>query len=183
MRSKSTFVFDCVSSRGHLALLLTILLETITFSVCLGQTRFREELEGYELTMPSSAWKAEMRPNASYAHTDFVYGPTSEVRLRIRMRLVGPADTPKTTANRDQARRLQLFPGFIDSSIEPFVGALSGVKVTYEYVRQGRLVAARSYYLKANNRTIYVLRFTGPPDTLKEIQQQTESIAHSFSPI
>lgn len=71
--------------------------------------------------------------------------------------------------------------GFINSSIEPFAGKLHGVKVAYEYVRGGALVGAQTYYLQANNRTIYVLRFTAPPDVLKGIRDQIESIARSFS--
>jgi hypothetical protein len=183
MRSKQSIVFKYRPRiRRQALLLLACLLEIATFSVSLAQTHFKEPKEGYELTLPSSAWSTETRPSAIYAHTEFVYGPADEVRLRIRRRFLDQADTPDTVANRARERRLQLLPGFINSSIEPFAGKLSGVRVAYEYVRGGRLIRDQAYYLQANNRTIYVLRFTGPPDLLKQIQDQTESIARSFSP-
>ena len=161
--------------------LLACLLEIVTYSVCLAQTHFEEQKEGYKLTLPSSAWKAENRPSVTYSHTDFIYGPADEVRLRIRRRFLDQADTPETVANRARERRLQLLPGFVNISIEPFAGKLSGVRLEYEYVRGGRLVGDQAYYFQANNRTIYVLRFTGPPDGLKRIHNQIESIARSFS--
>lgn len=161
--------------------LFVCLLQITTFSVCLAQTHFKEQKEGYELTLPSSSWRTETRPTITYAHTDFIYGPAAEVRLRIRLRFLDQADTPEAVANRAREKRLQLLPGFINSSIEPFAGKLTGVGVAYEYVRGGRLVGDQSYYLQANNRTIYILRFTGPPDVLKRIKDQTESIARSFS--
>lgn len=167
----------------RMVFLFACLLEITTFSVCLAQTHFKEQKEGYELTLPSSAWRTETRPSATYAHTDFIYGPAAEVRLRIRLRFLDPADTPETVANRAREKRVQLLPGFINSSIEPFTGKLSGVMVAYEYARGGRLVGDRAYYLQTNNRTIYVLRFTGPPDVLQRIKDQTESIARSFSPL
>lgn len=184
MRNKRKSVLNYRSSRQRLTLLLAaFLLEISTVSVCSAQTHFKEQKEGYGLTLPSSGWRPETRPDTIYAHTDFVYGPADQVRLRIRLRLSDQGDTPETVANRARARRLQLFPGFINSSIEPFAGKISGVKVAYEYVRGGGLVGAQTYYLQGNNRTIYVLRFTGPPVVLKGIRDQTESIARSFSPL
>lgn len=170
------------SSPRRTLLYWAFLLEITTFSVCFAQTHFKEQKEGYELILPSSAWRAETRPSATYPHTEFAYGPADEVRLRIRLRFLDQADTPEMLANRARDRRLQL-PGFINSSIEPFAGKLSGVTVAYEYARGGRLVGEQRYYLQADSRTVYILRFTGPPDVLKRLQNQTLSIARSFSPL
>ena len=38
----------------------------------------------------------------------------------------------------------------------------------------------RVYYLQADNRTIYALRFTGLRDKLTRIRNQTDLIARSF---
>ncbi len=181
MRNRKKSVLKYRPSTQRLMLFLIVcLLEITTFSVCLAQTHFKEPKEGYELTLPSS-WRTETRPSATYAHTDFIYGPAAEVRLRIRLRFLDQPDTPEAVANRAREKRLQLLPGFINSGIEPFAGKLTGVMVAYEYVRGGRLVGDQAYYLQANDRTIYILRFTGPPDVLKRIKDQTESIARSFS--
>lgn len=181
IRNKQKSLYKYRPSRPRRTLLLlACLLEITTFSVCLGQTHFKEQKEGYELTLPSSAWRAETRPSATHPHTEFVYGPADEVRLRVRLRFLDQSDTPETLANRARDRRLQSLPGFIDNSIEPFAGKLSGIKVAYEYARGGRLVGEQAYYLRANIQTIYILRFKGPPDVLNRIRAQTESIARSF---
>jgi len=41
-------------------------------------------------------------------------------------------------------------------------------------------MAGRLYYLQADNRTIYVLRFTALREKLTLIRNQTDSIARSF---
>jgi hypothetical protein len=41
-------------------------------------------------------------------------------------------------------------------------------------------MAGRLYYLQADNRTVYALRFTGLRDRLLQIRNQTDSIARSF---
>jgi hypothetical protein len=38
----------------------------------------------------------------------------------------------------------------------------------------------RTYYLQADNRTIYALRFTGLKDKLSRIRNQTDLIARTF---
>ena len=38
----------------------------------------------------------------------------------------------------------------------------------------------RTYYLQADNRTIYALRFTGLRDKLMRIRNQTDLIARTF---
>ena len=89
------------------------LLLAITFSsFAIGQIRCSEDFEGYELTVPSSTWRAESRPNATFTPTDFAYGPKDEVRLRIRKRLVGRMDTPDAAANHDLEMRRECLPGF-----------------------------------------------------------------------
>lgn len=180
MRNARTTVLNCRPSMYLLAMLVTTcLVEIITFPVCLAQTRFRDDLQRYEVTLPSSAWRQESRPNVSFIHTNFVYGSSSEVRLRIRLRLLSHEDTAKTAASRDRMLRRDL-PGLVNSGISPFVGKLSGFKVEYEYVRAGRLVSVQTYYLEANNREMWVLRFTGAPDMIEQTKDETESIARSF---
>ncbi len=51
---------------------------------------------------------------------------------------------------------------------------------SYEYTAGGKAMAGRLYYLQADNRTVYALRFTGLRDRLLQIRNQTDSIARSF---
>ena len=41
-------------------------------------------------------------------------------------------------------------------------------------------MAGRTYYLQADNRTVYTLRFTGNRDKLARIRNQTDQIARSL---
>ena len=41
-------------------------------------------------------------------------------------------------------------------------------------------MAGRTYYLQADSRTVYTLRFTGLRDKLIRIRNQTDQIARSF---
>ena len=75
---------------------------------------------------------------------------------------------------------LRFLPGFIGNNKEKFGGKLNGIKITYEYAGGGKAVAARVYYLEANNRMIYVLRFVGTRTDLEKIRDDTDSIARSF---
>jgi hypothetical protein len=54
------------------------------------------------------------------------------------------------------------------------------VTLSYEYVRSGKPMLGRTYYLQVDNRTIYALRFTGLKDKLTRIRNQSDLIARTF---
>jgi hypothetical protein len=41
-------------------------------------------------------------------------------------------------------------------------------------------MSGRFYFLKADDKTVYVLRFTGQRDKLRSVRNQTDSIARTF---
>ena len=51
----------------------------------------------------------------------------------------------------------------------------------FEFVRAGRPMAGRFYFLKATDKFVYVLRFTGFRDKLRSIRNQTDTIARTFN--
>ena len=57
---------------------------------------------------------------------------------------------------------------------------MNGTAFNYEYTSAGKPMTGRIYYLQADNRTIYVLRFTGLRDRLGRIRNQMDIIARSF---
>jgi len=83
-------------------------------------------------------------------------------------------------ASRDQDLKLRYLPGFVEGKQEPFNGRLDGVTMSYEFVRTGKPMLGRTYYLQVDNRTIYALRFTGLRDKLSRIRNQTDLIARTF---
>ena len=83
-------------------------------------------------------------------------------------------------AHRDADQSLRYLPGFVDGKEEKFAGNLNGVTISYEYVKTGKPMMGRIYYLQADNRTVYSLRFSGLRDKLMRIRNQTDFMARSF---
>ena len=83
-------------------------------------------------------------------------------------------------ARRDQDQKLQFLPGFVAGKEEKFAGRLNGVTTSYEFIKTGKPMLGRIYYLQVDNRTIYALRFSGLRDKLTRIRNQTDLIARSF---
>ena len=88
--------------------------------------------------------------------------------------------TASDVARRDVDQKLRFIPGFVEGREEKFSGRLNGVTVSYEYTQTGKPMIGRTYYLLADNRTVYALRFTGLRDQLAKIRNQTDLIARSF---
>jgi len=132
----------------------------------------------YTVDFPSSTWHLIGEPDDIHQHAEFVYGDRTEGYLRIRKEALEEGVTVDEFARRDQNPRF--LPGYVDGKKEPFTGRLSGVTVSYEYTQAGKPMAGRTYYLQADNRTVYALRFTGMRDKLARIRNQTDLIARSF---
>ena len=137
---------------------------------------------GYMVDFPSPNWRLMDEPDDVHQHAEFIYGDRNDGYLRIRREALEEGLTIKEYAVRDQEQRVRLFlPGYVDGKVQdPFVGRLRGVTISYEYTLAGKLMAGRTYYLQADSRTVYALRFTGMRDKLARIQNQTDGIARSF---
>jgi hypothetical protein len=81
---------------------------------------------------------------------------------------------------RDEEQKLQFLPGYVAGREENFAGNLRGNIFNCEFVRAGRNMGGRYYFLRAGDTTVYVLRFTGERDRLKSLRNQTDSIARTF---
>jgi hypothetical protein len=115
-----------------------------------------------------------------HEHAEFIYGDRNDGYLRIRKEVVDAGTTPSNISQRDQEQKLHFQTGYVEGKEEKFAGRLNGVTFAYEYTAGGKAMAGRIYYLQADNRTIYALRFTGLRDRLALIRNQTDSIARSF---
>ena len=149
-------------------------------SVVVAQNTYSNDNIEYTLELPSAQWKVISEPDAAHAHAEFVNGDRLEGHLQIRKEVVDANTTPSDLARRDLDQKLRFFPGFVEGKEEKFSGRLSGVTISYEFVRTGKPMMGRIYYLQADNRTVYALRFTGLRDRLARIRNQTDLIARSF---
>jgi len=161
-------------------LAFVLVLIALAAPVALAQQPYTHDKVEYTFEIPSPTWRSILEPDAAHEHPEFVYGDRLDGYLTIRKEVVDAGTTPAELARRDQDLRLRFLPGFVDGKQEAFNGRLDGVTMSYEFVRTGKPMLGRTYYLQADNRTIYALRFTGLRDKLARIRNQTDLIARTF---
>ena len=161
-------------------LALTLILFGLMTPVVLAQHLYTHDKVDYTFELPSTTWKTILEPDAAHEHPEFVYGDRLDGLLTIRKEIVESGTSAGELARRDQDLKLRFLPGFVEGKEEPFNGRLDGVTISYEFVRTGKPMLGRTYYLQADPRTIYALRFTGLKDKLGRIRNQTDLIARTF---
>ena len=148
--------------------------------VTLAQQVYTHDKVEYSFDIPSPTWRSILEPDVAHEHPEFVYGDRLDGYLTIRKEIVEAGTTPTELARRDQDLKLRFLPGFVEGKTDSFNGRLDGVTMSYEFVRTGKPMLGRTYYLQADSRTIYALRFTGLRDKLSRIRNQTDLIARTF---
>jgi len=158
----------------------TLLVFALMAPVTLAQQAYTNDKVEYTFELPSATWRVISEPDAAHEHPEFVFGDRLDGYLTIRKEVVDAGTTAAELARRDQDLKLRFLPGFIEGKQEPFNGRLDGVTISYEFVRTGKPMLGRTYYLQLDNRTIYALRFTGLRDKLGRIRNQTDLMARTF---
>ena len=161
-------------------LLLVLTLVGLLASVAEAQQLYSNDKVEYSFELPSATWRSILEPDAAHQHPEFVFGDRLDGYLTVRKEVVEAGTTPSQLAQRDLDQKLRFLPGFLEGKEDPFNGRLDGVTVSYEYTHTGKVMLGRIYYLQADNRTIYALRFTGLKDKLTRIRNQTDMIARTF---
>lgn len=136
----------------------------------------------YTFDLPEPAWKMVVKPSVSSPNVEYVYVDRQDGHLEIRKVGTNSNELMSDVIQREQEQKLQFLPGFVAGKEENFAGNLKGKAFNYEYIRGGRNMSGRFYFLKADDNTVYVLRFTGERDKLRLIRNQTDSIARTFKP-
>lgn len=170
-----------IKFRSLTTCLILILIVVLFPSAVKNQTRrYTEKDLDYVLDLPSAKWRAITVSGIARTSTEFRYGDESLVQLRIRRELVDAGVSPSDLVQRQQRFDRVFLVGYVKGKVEIFGGQLNGTRYPYEYVTAGKPMAGLIYYLQANNRIIYRVEFTGPPDKLWDLADQTEFIAQSF---
>lgn len=137
----------------------------------------------YTFDLPEATWKMVTKPTATSPNVEYVHVDRLDAHLEIRKVSSKPDELTSDVIQRDQEQKLQFLPGYVAGKEENFAGNLKGKAFNYEYVRAGKNMSGRFYYLKdTNSPDVYVLRFTGSRDKLRTIRNQTDSIARTFKP-
>lgn len=164
----------------HLIAFLLFTLITGSCALAAGQDGYTSNQGDYTLELPSGIWRVISEPDAAHEHSEFVYGDRLDGYLQVRKEVVDAGMTASDVAHRDRDQKFRFHPGFVEGKEEKFSGRLNGVTVSYEFIKTGKPMMGRIYYLQADNRTVYALRFTGLRDKLARIRNQTDLIARSF---
>jgi hypothetical protein len=151
-------------------------------SICISaQTdTFSDPNVDYSFALPDAAWKMISKPSATSPNVEYVYNDRHDAYMTIR-KLSVAKDSFMTDVIRDEEQKLQFLPGYVAGKEEIFSGIFKGNAFNYEFVTAGRPMAGRFYFLRTNDTTVYVLRFTGERDKMKSIRNQTDSIARTFA--
>ncbi len=146
----------------------------------LAQTKtFLDANVEYTFILPNETWKMTATPSEINPNVEYVYGDKMDGFLEIR-KLAVKADELVSETIVAEENKLKFMQGYVAGKDEQFAGALSGRVFNFEYIRSARNMSGRFYFLKANDTTVYVLRFTGERDKLRAIRNQTDSIARTF---
>ncbi len=146
----------------------------------LAQTRtFSDTNVEYTFDLPNATWKITATPSEINPNVEYVFGDKMDGFLEIR-KLTVKADELVSETIAAEESKLKFMQGYVAGKDEQFGGAMSGRVFNFEYIRAARNMSGRFYFLKANDTTVYVLRFTGERDKLRSIRNQTDSIARTF---
>lgn len=159
-------------------LLVTVVALTALSAFAQGET-FSDPNVEYTFTLPEPKWKMTVKPSATSPNVEYVYGDRVDGHLEVR-KLTIAKDAIMTDVVQDEEQKVQFRPGFVSGKEENFQGKLRGSVYNFEYVAAGRTMSGRFYFLKANDTTVYILRFTGQKDALRSLRNQTDSVARTF---
>jgi hypothetical protein len=133
----------------------------------------------YSFDLPDAKWKMTTKPSATSPNVEYVFVDRNDGHLEVR-KLTVAKNIILSDVIRGEEQKLQFLPGYVAGKEETFAGKLKGDVFNYEFVRAGKNMSGRFYFLKADESTVYVLRFAGERDKLKSIRNQTDSIARTF---
>jgi hypothetical protein len=143
-----------------------------------GSTFSNENVE-YTFDLPNDTWKILAEPSKIKPNAEYVYGDRLSGYFEVRKLLVKD-DSVMSDIIADEETKLKFIQGYIAGKEEPFSGKLRGTVFNYEFLRSGRNMSGRIYFLKADATTVYTVRFTGLKEKLIAIRNQTDSIARTF---
>lgn len=154
-------------------LFAVIALSALAAAAAAQRSTFSEPNIEFTFEIPDEKWKVVGR-----SPVNLVFTTANEGDLEIR-KLTAPANRPIAEVMKSEEEKLQFLRGFVAGKDENFTGALRGAIYNYEFVRSGRNMSGRFYYLRSGD-TVYVLRFTAYADKLRSLRTQTDMIARTF---
>jgi hypothetical protein len=159
---------------------LFVLMLLSAASVAAQGWSFSDPNVDYSFDLPDEKWRMTVKPNATSAKVEIVYGDRRSGLLEVRRMAVVKDASMTEIINDDELKHRQFLMGHVAGRVESFSGRLRGAIANFEYVASGRNMAGRYYFLRADDTSVYVLRFTGPKDGLRSLRVQSDQIARTF---
>jgi hypothetical protein len=140
---------------------------------------FSDPAVEYSFSVPEEKWTMVVRPSATNPNVEYVYGDRRDGYFTIR-KLTVTRDAVMSDVIEGEAQSARFKPGYVENKQETFTGKLKGNVYNFEYVAASRPMAGRYYFLRADPTTVYVLRFLGGKDSMRQLRTQTDQIARTF---
>lgn len=144
-----------------------------------------EDPEGkYSLTLPAGWIAVVSQDSLGKQDVNIVYRNRETGALKLRRSdEVEEKMEVIDFARKDELESVRFNLEYSKISMENFVvgGGRPGALLSYDFKNPaGQPFTGRNYYLRAGEKTIYILRFTGRKTTLGTLRNQTDAIARSF---
>lgn len=163
-----------------LSLIYSVMIGLIFTLSAFAQTEtFSDPNVNYTFEIPDAKWKMTAKPSDITQHVEYVYGTRTGGHLEVRKLSVRESDKIEDIVREEEAK-LQFKPGFVAGKEENFKGFLAGRVYNFEFVKSGRNWSGRYYFLKADDTTVYIMRFEGYRENLLSLRNIVDSMARSF---
>jgi hypothetical protein len=151
------------------------------FSVFAQTETFIDVNCDYTFELPDATWKmVSNKPSVTNPNVEYAYGDRFAGNLEVRKISAKTDELTSDIIQRETEQKLQFWQGFVNGKEADFSGKMKGRVFNFEYVKNAKSMSGRFYFLRANDETVYVLRFTGLREKLLAIRNQTDSIARTF---
>jgi hypothetical protein len=151
----------------------------LAFTAFAQTSNFSDANVDYSFDLPNETWKMTVKPSQTSPNVEYVFGDRANGHLEIR-KLSIKANDIMSDVIAGEEEKLKFLQGYVAGKEENFAGNLRGSIFNFEFLRSGRNMSGRFYFLKVNPTTVYVLRFTAQKEKLITIRNQTDSIARTF---
>jgi hypothetical protein len=163
---------------------LLFLSASLFAAAAFAQTEVFEDPDGkYTMNLPTGWLGVVNTDGLGRNEVNIVYKVRENGALKIRVAEVAADTEPIDFAAKDERERVRFAPSYDKISLEKFLlgGTRAGALLSYDYKNaSGQPFTGRVYYLRANEKTIYVLQFTGRRNILGTLRSHTDLIARSL---
>src|ERR1043166_2742164 len=142
---------------------IALLFLTLIGGAASGAPRGDDRTNDFELTALPEGWQQiDESADPKVKKIAYIYHDRSEVLLKVNRVNVTAKESAEFVADRDLNGSLRYFPEYAFLKKEAFGGGnCEGVLAEYNLKKGGRPAVGRSYYLKCDETSVWVLQFIG----------------------